>query len=127
MCCSCSPTSVCVCVLCQCIPHLRLAAKVSLSLPTCPQPMHACRTQAQAKKATATAKKAVSHVKEVAHELNVQQVLTKHKLPFEASPSGRGTAEGGDVPRPLFEVLRRSTGEVREWVHHELGCCENVL
>ena len=77
-----------------------------------------CRTQAQAKKAQATAKKAVSHVKEVAHELNVQQVLSKHKLPFETSPSGRAGAEGGgshagDMPRPLFDVLRRSTGEVR--------------
>jgi len=76
-----------------------------------------CRTQAQAKKATATAKKAVSHVKEVAHDLNVQQVLTKHKLPFETSPSGRAAAEAGhhsaETPRPIFDVLRRSTGEVR--------------
>lgn len=69
-------------------------------------------------------------MKEVAHELNVQQVLAKHKLPqFETSPSGRAaaapTADGAahgphhhpaDTPRPLLyvqDLLRRSTGEVR--------------
>jgi hypothetical protein len=81
--------------------------------------LRACRTQAQAKKAQAATKKAVTHVKEVAHELHVPQALAKHKLPFEMSPSGRAAAEAGlhgaDASRPLLyvqDLLRRSTGEV---------------
>lgn len=82
-------------------------------------PHHTHRTQTQAKKAQAATKKAVTHVKEVAHELHVKEVLAKHKLPFDAiSPSGRAAAEGGpqavDTPRPLLDLLRRSTAEVRK-------------
>jgi hypothetical protein len=80
---------------------------------------HACRTQAQARKAQAATKKAVSHVKEVAreaaHEVQaVQQVLQKHKLGFEPSP--RSAQHGGTElsPLPVFgDLLRRSAaGEV---------------
>lgn len=80
-----------------------------------------CRTQAQAKKAQAATKKAVTHVKEVAthvkEEIHAQQqVLAKHKLPFETSPLGRAPGEHpADAPRPLLyvhDLLRRSTGEV---------------
>jgi hypothetical protein len=59
----------------------------------------------------------VTHVKEVAQELHVKEVLAKHKLPFDVSPSGKAAAEGGpqsvDTPRPLLDLLRRSTGEVK--------------
>lgn len=99
-------------------------------------------TQAQAKKAQAATKKAVTHVKEVAHELNVQQVLAKHKLPqFETSPSGRTAAASpadgahghhhpAETPRPLLyvqDLLRRSTGESSNAAHdHRSGSLASV-
>lgn len=76
-----------------------------------------CRTAATAKKATATAKKAVSGIKDVAQELNVPSVLSKHRagagqLP-EASPSKAGPGQLLVAPLADLLVRRSTTAEVR--------------
>jgi hypothetical protein len=77
----------------------------------------ACRTAATAKKATAISKKAVTGIKEAAHDLSVQSLTAKHKLPGqqpEPSPSSSRGPGSHLLASPLTDLLlvRRSTGEV---------------
>lgn len=76
----------------------------------------ACRTAATAKKASAISKKAVTGIKEAAHDLSVPS-LTKHKLPGQQPEPSRSSSRGPGshlLGSPLSDLLlvRRSTGEV---------------
>jgi hypothetical protein len=88
----------------------------------------ACRTAATAKKATAISKKAVTGIKEAAHDLSVPS-LTKHKLPGqqpEPSPSSSRGPGSHLLGSPLSDLLlvRRSTGEVRYIQHTVVQNCK---